>query len=168
MLNRIAVVTGLLVLLAVPAMAHDTPTVDEKIAGLEKMCQETATARGERQAKEPLYFRLGGDEKIATLFWKVVARHRVNEPIKHLMEGVDDKILVEHLVDFVSAGTGGGAEYTGRSMPAAHAHLKLTDADFLAAGGDIVASMKEMEYGQNEIDEFMCILMSLKDQVVLK
>jgi len=28
--------------------------------------------------------------------------------------------------------------------------------------------MTEMKYGQNEIDEFLCILVSLKPQVVFK
>ena len=52
-------------------------------------------------------------------------------------------------------------------MPASHAHLRLTDADFLAAGGDIVTAMQSMGYGENEINEIVCILVSLKDQVVL-
>jgi len=160
--------TALLMLLAVPVLAGDAPTVAEQIAGMEKMCTETSQARGERQEKDPLFNRLGGDEKIAELFYNVAARHRVNEPIKHFMDGVDDDMLVEHLVEFVSAGTGGGAEYTGMSMPKAHGHMNLTDAHFLAAGGDIVAAMQEMKYGQNEIDEFVCILVSLKGQVVFK
>jgi len=148
--------------------AAKAPTVEEQIAGMEKMCLETADARGKRQEEKSLHERLGGDEKIAQMFRNVLARHRVNESIKHTMDGVDDDMLVEHLVEFVSAGTGGGATYTGKSMPEAHRDMNLTDADFLAAGGDIVAAMQEMEYGQNEIDEFICILVSLKGQVVFK
>jgi hypothetical protein len=53
-------------------------------------------------------------------------------------------------------------------MPATHANLKLTDADFLSAGGDIVSAMQSMGYGEDEINEFVCILVSLKDQVVLE
>jgi hypothetical protein len=44
----------------------------------------------------------------------------------------------------------------------------LTDADFLEAGGDIVKAMQTLDYGEDEINEFVCILVSLKDQVVLK
>ena len=32
---------------------------------------------------------------------------------------------------------------------------------------DIVTAMKGMGYGENEINEIVCILVSLKDQVVL-
>jgi hypothetical protein len=38
----------------------------------------------------------------------------------------------------------------------------------MAAGGDIVKAMQTVGYGQDEIDEFVCILVSLKDQVVLE
>ena len=167
--NRIlTLLLGLSLLAGIPALAEDAPTVAEQIAGLEAMCMANSDARGERQEQEPLFERLGGNEKIAKLWYTVAARHRVNEPIKQFMEGVDDDMLVEHLVEFVSAGTGGGAEYTGQSMPDAHRHMNLTDAHFLAAGGDVIAAMQELKYGQNEIDEVVCILVSLKGQVVFK
>ncbi len=82
--------------------------------------------------------------------------------------GVDKKMVTKHVADFIAAGTGGTATYAGRDLPGSHAHLNLTDADFLSAGDDIVNSMKVMGYGENEIQEFVCILVSLKDQVVFK
>jgi len=151
-----------------PAKDHPSPSVEEKIAGLETMCAESADARAKRQAAESLFVRMGGEEKVRAFFADVVARHRVNEEIKQYMDGVDDEKLIEHLVDFVSAGTGGGGEYTGRSMKESHEKMGLTDADFLAAGDDVVAGMKASGYGEGEIQEFLCILVSLKDQVVLK
>ena len=81
---------------------------------------------------------------------------------------VDSERLAKHVADFTAAGTGGPQEYTGRTMPGSHANLKRTDADFLSAGGDIVTAMKSMGYGENEINEFVCILVSLKDQVVFE
>jgi len=166
---KLILVSSLLVLVPL-ALAHGDkePTTAEKMAGLQTMCTETEEARTERQAADSLYNRLGGYDRILELTTKVVANHRVNEEIKRTMEGVDDKMLAKHVADFVAAGTGGTAEYTGRDLPSSHAHLKLTDADFLSAGGDIVKAMKSMEYGQNEIDEFLCILVSLKDQVVFE
>ena len=79
------------------------------------------------------------------------------------MVGIDGKTLAKRVADFAAAGTGGPPTYTGRSLPAAHEHLHLTNADFLAAGGDIVKAMQTMGYGENEMDEFVCILVSLKD-----
>ncbi|MCG6950711.1 MAG: group 1 truncated hemoglobin [Acidobacteria bacterium] len=149
------------------AFANDTPTVAEQMAGLQQMCTDTAQARAQRQAERPLYDRLGGYEKINDFTREVVRLHKVNPDIKDLFEYVDSERLATSVADFASAGTGGPQKYAGRSMPAAHANLKLTDADFLSAGGDIITAMKTMGYGQDEIDEFVCILVSLKDQVIL-
>ena len=68
---------------------------------------------------------------------------------------------------FLGAGTGGPTKYEGPSLADSHRHLALTNADFLAAGGDIVQAMKLLEYGQDEIDEVVCALVSMRDQVVL-
>ena len=143
-------------------------TTDDQIKSLTNMCSETASDRADRQASESLYDRLGGYDRILELTRDIVRRHEQNPVIKPMLENVDSENLARHVADFVAAGTGGTAEYTGRSMQASHAHLNLTDADFLSAGGDIVNSMQALGYGQNEIDEFMCIMLSLKDQVVLK
>ena len=74
-----------------------------------------------------------------------------------MFEHVDGEKLARHGADFMAAGTGGSAKYTGRDMPTSHAHLGLTDADFLSAGGDIVKAMQSMEYSQDEIDEVVCL-----------
>jgi hypothetical protein len=171
MLKRIAglaVLASLPLLLATPGRCEEAPTPTEIIASMQAGCAESAAARAERQVQKPLYERLGSYDRILALTTEVVRRHEVNEPIKHTLDGVDRKMLARHVADFVAAGTGGTTTYTGRSLQDSHVHLDLTDADFLAAGSDIMAAMQTMDYGQNEIDEFMCILVSLKDQVVFR
>ena len=168
-LKTLTLLTGFTILMAaVPALADNAPTTAEQMAGMQTMCEETASVRADRQNEKSLYERLGGYDKIYEFVQEIVRRHYTNESIKHMFVGVDRELLTKHVADFVAAGTGGGATYSGRTMPATHAHLGLTDADFLSAGDDIVNSMKVMEYGQNEIEEFVCILVSLKDQVVFK
>ena len=68
------------------AVANDTPTVAEQMAGLQQMCADTAQARAQRQAEEPLYDRLGGYEKINDLTREVVRLHTENDDIKHMFE----------------------------------------------------------------------------------
>jgi hemoglobin len=150
------------------ANPNDAPSVAEQIAGLQQMCADTAEARAQRHAEQPLYERLGGYDRIHEFIHEVVRLHFENEALDRIMVGVDGEKLAQNVADFTAAGTGGPNNYTGRSMPDAHAHLELTDADFLQAGGDIVQAMQTMGYGQNEIDEFVCILVSLKDQVVFE
>ena len=164
------VLAALSVTLVSLALAGDKkePTVAEKMSGLQAMCEESADARTARHEADSLYNRLGGYDRILELTRTIVAYHHENEEIKHLMYNVDDEKLAKHVADFMAAGVGGTAKYTGRTLPAAHAHLNLTDADFLSAGGDIIKAMKSMDYGQEEIDEVVCILVSLKDQVVFE
>jgi hemoglobin len=150
----------------VPAHAEGQD-VEEHMAQLNQMCQETAEARAARQAETPLYDRLGGYDKISALTTEIVNLHEQNEAIKHVMVGVDGELLAKHVADFVASGTGGPQKYTGRDMVSAHENLHLTDADFVAAGGDIVKAMQSFDYGEDEINEIVCILVSLKDQVVL-
>jgi len=45
--------------------------------------------------------------------------------------------------------------------------MNLTNADFMAAGNDIVQAMKNLGYGQNEIDELVCAFVGLRGMVVL-
>jgi len=148
--------------------AEEAPTTSEQLHSLQEMCAGSAQARSARQEAESLYDRLGGYDRILELTREIVRLHNQNEDIKHMFVDVDAEKLARHVADFMAAGTGGSAKYTGRDMPTAHSHLNLTDADFLSAGGDIVKAMKSMDYGQDEIDEVICILLSLKDQVVFE
>ncbi len=157
----------LLMVANAPVFAQDK-AVAEQMAGLQSMCAQSADARAARQADTSLYERLGGYDRILDLTREIVRLHQINPDFEVMFRHVDDEQLARHVADFVAAGTGGTEKYTGRSLPESHSLLRLTDADFLSAGGDIITSMKSMDYGQNEIDEVICILVSLKDQVVFQ
>jgi len=144
------------------------PTVSEQVLGLEAMCAENSEAMATRQAEKSLYERLGGKEKIHAIVTEVVRLHGVNDDIKHFLDGVDQKHLIDMVTEFLVVGTGGPGEYTGRSMVDSHAYLELTNADFLTAGSDIMQAMNNKECGEAEIQEVICALVSLRDQVVIE
>jgi hemoglobin len=162
----------LFALLAVPLLAfageEKAPTAEDHMNGLVEMCAASAEARAQRHTDKSLYERLGGYDRILEMTTEVVRLHTVNDQIKHTVANVDKKALAKHVADFMAAGIGGTAEYTGRDLKSSHVHLELTDADFLAAGGDIITAMRSMDYGQEEIDEVVCMFVGLKDQVVFK
>ncbi len=147
--------------------AKAAPSADEQVAALETMCSENADAMAARQTEKALYERLGGDEKIHEIIGEVVRLHLENSEIAYLLDGVDTDQLVNGVALFIISGTGGPSVYEGPSLTASHAHMKLTNADFMAAGGDIVQAMKNLEYGENEINELVCAFVSLRDQVVV-
>ncbi len=144
------------------------PTPDQQVAQLESMCAGAADAMKARQAQSSLYDRLGGRESILVVVQDVVRRHLQNEAIVRVMEGVDTDQLVVQVTDFLSAATGGDVAYKGADMVSAHAHLGLTNADFLAAGGDVEAALAAAGVGPAEIQEVMCAFVSLRGEVVTK
>ena len=148
--------------------AGEPPTVDEQVAGLVKMCADSEQARVQRQMEKPLYYRLGEYDKIYEMTAEIVRLHNTNPDFQRFMGDVDSEKLTKNVADFVSTGTGGPKVYTGRDMPSAHVHLELSQADFLSAGGDVATGMQNMGYGEEEIQEFLCILVSMKDLVITR
>lgn len=146
-----------------------TPTADEQLKGLEQMCEDSSSARSARQAEKTLYERLGKEKGINAITTEVVRLHRQNPAIKHHLEGTDDAKVARRVADFMVSGMGGPNIYTNRpSLTDSHRHLKLTNADFMAAGGDVIKAMKTLGHDQNEIDDVVCALVGLRALVVLE
>jgi hemoglobin len=143
------------------------PTIEEQMAALEAMCAGNAEARTERHAAQPLFERLGGEEKIHALTREIVRLHLENENIDYFFSDLDAEKVAHRVALFMIGGTGGPAVYDGPELRDSHADMGLTNADFLHAGADVIQAMKNLDYAQNEIDEVVCILVGLRDQVVL-
>jgi hemoglobin len=142
------------------------PSAADQVAGLQKMCADVVPEIQKRQATQSLFDRLGGTDRISMLAARIVEAHSVNPAIKHLWVHVDKPVVTKHVAEFLVSGTGGKATYTGRDMASVHAPLRITHADFLAAGGDVQNVMKGMGYGENEIQEMVCALTSFVPVVV--
>ena len=140
---------------------HPEPSVDEKMAGLVGMCDASAEARTARQDAEPLYDRLGGYDEILALTNEIVRLHQYQPGFP-----ADDEVRGRR-----ASGQPGGRlhgrrhrrhrDYKGRNMKDAHAHLEMTTADFLSAGADVMKAMTNLGYGEDEINEVVCILVSM-------
>jgi len=165
MLNRFIILV-LALSVAGFALAEKTDA-DAQVYDLEKMCAANADDRAYRHSSKSLYHRLGKDKKIHELTSEIVRLHLENPSIKHLVDERYADHLAKRVAEFVISGTGGPAVYEGPSLSHSHEHLKLSNGDFMAAGADVIQAMKNLGYGQNEIDEVVCILVSLRDQVVL-
>ncbi|MCO4794886.1 MAG: group 1 truncated hemoglobin [Bacteriovoracaceae bacterium] len=132
------------------------------------MCTDNAGAMKARQAKESLYSRLGKEKKIGVFVDNLYESHKGNDQIGHMFKHVDRDRFVDNVVKFLVAGTGGANKYKGRNMKDVHSGMDITSSDFLAAGGDVQAVMKELKYGENEIQEVVCALVSFVPVVVTK
>jgi hemoglobin len=145
-----------------------TPTDAEQVAGLQKMCADNAQALQKRQTEKSLFERLGKEPRIQTLAEKIFGAHSKNAKIGHFFTKVKKDSFVKNVADFLVVGTGGKAEYKGKDMASAHKDFKITNGDFLAAGGDVKAVMAEMGYGENEVQEVVCALTSFVPVVVVQ
>jgi hemoglobin len=149
---------------AVPGV---TPSPDQQVAEFEASCAASATERASRHARTPLYQRLRGEEGIHAITREVVRLHRQNPPIRHYFEKLDPDVVAKRVAEFMISGTGGPPVYQGPDLSTSHRSMKLTNRDFVLAGGDVVQAMKNLKHGQEEIDEVVCTLVSLRAQVVL-
>lgn len=156
-------------LIPVSAMTDEAqPTPDEVLAQMEAQCAANADAMAARQAETSLYERLGGEEKIHEFTRELVRVHKENDKVSPFFEGLDDKKVAYRVAQFIISGTGGAEVYQGPSLEDSHRDMKLTNQDFLIAGGDVIQAMQNMGYGQDEIDDMVCILVSLRSHVVLE
>lgn len=166
MIHRILYCTILVVSCSIALAEETTLSPAEQVAAIQKTCSEADAAIRQRQAKRSLYERLGRRPKINILANKIIDAHIKNKNIGHMFAKIDKKRVKRNVAEFLIAGSGGKANYKGRDMGTVHRDLKITNADFLAAGADVQAIMKEMKYGENEVQEVVCALTSFVPIVV--
>jgi polyisoprenoid-binding protein YceI len=143
-----------------------TQSAKAKVAGLKKMFADTAADRARRQKEKPLYQRLGGREPIRGVVRDIIDLHFAEATTKPLMTGVDHERLVGLVTDWLCEKAGGPEKYTGRDMVTAHAHLKMTDEHFLAAGDQIMRSLKKHGVPDLEAQEVICAIIAHHDDVI--
>jgi hemoglobin len=128
----------------------------------------TATAGS---ADASLYTRLGGKAAIVAVVdqfvTNVAADARINTFFK--ATAADPMRLAKfktNLVNLVCQASGGPCKYTGKSMKAAHKGMGITDADFNALVGDLVAALDKFKVGTKEKNDLLALLGPMKPDIV--
>lgn len=120
-----------------------------------------------------LFDRLGGTEGISSLVDDIAQAHLDNPVINHaflpLKENPEHfESFKTHVKEFLSAGTGGGATYTGKDLPSAHKGLNSTEKEFLSAVDDILMIMSKHNIDEETKKDMLYILYSMKGAVIGK
>ena len=119
-----------------------------------------------QQDTATLYERLGsrpGIEAIVEDIWN----NRESNPLVNKHYANSDPATVKRLVtEMCCAGFGGPEAYTGRGMPATHKGMNINDTEFVAVCDDVLKALDKHNVGKRERDEVLCILYSLKGDVV--
>lgn len=143
-------------------------------------------AEEKKDVKVPLYERLGGSEAITSVVGdfvdRMIADPRINFERKDMgrsgLLGMGSKppewkaspqaikVLKVHLVEFVTLATGGPAKYTGKDIKASHAGMRITNAEFDAAIGDLKATLDNHQIATAEQKELLAIVESTRPQIV--
>lgn len=122
-------------------------------------------------SEETVYDKLGGEEGVSSIVDDIIDVHLENEHIKQYFLPLKENPeyfnqFKQHVKDFLSAGTGGSVEYTGRDMSNAHKGLNLSEADFLHAIDDILLVLDKHQVDRNSRNEVLAILFSLKWMII--
>ena len=115
---------------------------------------------------DSLYARLGGRPGIEAIVADIWANH-VSNPLINKRYADSDPAEVKRLVtEMCCAGFGGPETYTGKDMITAHKGMNINDTEFVAVCDDVLKALDSNNVGQREKDEILCILYSLKNEVV--
>lgn len=117
-------------------------------------------------AQTSLYERLGGQSGIAAIVEDIWQNHISNPLIKQRYEASDPENVKRLVREMFGAGTGGPETYTGKDMLSAHKGMNISDEEFVAVIDDVLNAMDKNNAGQTEKDEVLCILYSMKGEIV--
>ncbi len=113
-----------------------------------------------------IYEKIGGDAAVdaaVDIFYrKVLADDRISE----FFDTVDMESQHTKQKAFLTMAFGGPNSYTGKDMREAHKHMKLNVDHFNAVAENLVATLQELNVGQEEIDAIIAICLTVKDDVL--
>ena len=122
----------------------------------------TASYAGERS----LYDRIGGEKVVRAVTEDIWNNHSKNPIVNNRFANSDSTYVKQKVFEIISATTGGSYKYTGKDMLTTHAGMNISDMEFNAVVDDVLKAFEMHNVGQQERNEVLAILWSVKDQVV--
>jgi hemoglobin len=118
-----------------------------------------------------LFDRLGGSAGISTLVDDIVLLHTENPAIRarflpYLETPERLAQIKRNTCAFFEAGSGGKAQYTGRSMAEAHRGMNINATEYMAVLDDILTALRKHALDEQTQKDVLAIAYSLKDQIL--
>lgn len=113
-----------------------------------------------------LYERLGRHAGIEAIVEDIWINHTTNPLVKNRYVNSDPVEVKRLVTEMCCAGFGGPESYTGKDMISTHRGMNINDSEFVAVCDDVLAALDKHNVGKRERDEVLCILYSLKPEVV--
>ena len=128
---------------------------------------KTTPPRTEKSMQEgSLYQRLGEKPAITAVVDDFVARVAADSRINGRFANANIPRLKMNLVDQICSASGGPCTYTGRDMKSAHAGMRISNADFDALVGDLVAALNKFKVPEREKNELLSVLGPMRKDIV--
>lgn len=121
-----------------------------------------------------LWTRLGGEPAVKAVVHDFVLKAAADPKVdftrggKYPLDAPGIAHLEGLLIQQVSSISGGPSKYTGRDMKSLHEGMGITDAQFGAIAGDLIAVLKTYRVPQKEIDELVGLIATTKGAIVEK
>jgi hemoglobin len=109
---------------------------------------------------------LGKKEAITAVVDDFVGRVANDSRINGKFANADIPRLKTMLVDQICQAAGGPCTYTGRDMKTVHAGMGITNEQFDALVGDLVATLNKFKVPQREQKELLSVLGPMKKDIV--
>lgn len=118
-----------------------------------------------------LFERLGGSAGIKAMVEDIVTLHMENPVVRARFLPLRDtpermEVIKAHLCAFLEAGSGGTAQYTGRTMRDSHRGMNINEAEYMAVIDDILAAMRQHNIDEQTLKDVLSIAYSLKGDIL--
>ena len=127
---------------------------------------EKPAEAGTPAVKKALFERLGGKGAIEAVIDDFLGRVAGDESINSGFAVGHVPRLRQHLVELVCAASGGPCTYSGRDMGTVHAGMKITNAQFDALVGHLVATLDKFKVPAGEKGELLSLLGPMRSSIV--
>lgn len=120
-----------------------------------------------------LWEQLGGSETVRVVLQAFLGQVAGDAEINWMFANTDLEALEDALHDLLCEAAGGACTYEGESMKDAHEGMAITDAQFDALVGDMLAALDELEVpysaeldDSETIDPVLRLLLSMREDIV--
>jgi hemoglobin len=113
-----------------------------------------------------LYARLGQRPGIEAVMTEFVARMAKDRRVGKRFAKTDAKALIAKLTDQLCEGTGGPCKYAGKDMKAAHAGMKIANAEWNITVAHMMGAMRAKQVGRKEQQEVRTALGTMRKDIV--
>jgi len=127
-----------------------------------------AACAGKPASEGTLWDALGREAGVGQVIDGTVRRAHADPTMSDLFRDTDDAYLKERLLEQICEAAGGGCTYTGLSMEEAHSGMQITDAEFGAFVGHLVAAMDDARVPKDTQQKLIALLAPMQPDIVGK